>query len=136
MFNKLAVILAALWLSGCATHVITSGRFAVRDNPTSVEIAFTSHDRSLIHDYYREHARSRAKKTPPGLAKRGQLPPGLGKRDTLPPGLQGRDLPGDLEARLSPLPAPYMRVNIGDDLVLLNRQTRVVMDVVRGVTLE
>ena len=44
MFNKLAVILAALWLSGCATHVITSGRFAVRDNPTSVEIAFTSHD--------------------------------------------------------------------------------------------
>lgn len=135
MFKKLTVVLAALWLGGCATHVLTSGRYAVRDNHASVEVAITSHDRTVIQDYYREYARSGAKKTPPGLAKRGQLPPGLRKRDALPPGLQGRDLPQDLEARLSPLPAPYIRVIIGGDLILLNRQTRVVMDILRGVVL-
>ena len=136
MSKKLAVVLTALWLGGCATHAITSGRFAVRDTHASAEITITSHDRTLIHDYYREHTRSRVKKTPPGLAQRAQLPPGLGKRDTLPPGLQGRGLPGDLEARLSPLPAPYMRASIGGDVVLMNGQTRVIMDVVRGVVLE
>lgn len=136
MSKKLAVVLAALWLGGCATHVLTSGRFAVRDDHARVEVAITPHDRTLIQDYYREHTRSRAKKTPPASAKRGQLPPGLGKRDTLPPGLQGRGLPDPLEARLSPLPAPYTRVIIGGDVVLMNRQTRLIMDVQRGVTSE
>ena len=110
--------------------------FAVRDDHASVQISITPHDRTLIQDYYREHARNRAKNTPPGLAKRGQMPPGLGKRDTLPSGLQGRGLPDNLEARLSTLPAPYVRVIIGADLVLMNRQTRVIMDVLRGVVLE
>ncbi len=74
------------------------------------------------------------KKIPPGLAKRGgDLPPGLVKRDVLPPGLQGRTLPYDLETQLTPLPESYVRVQIGTDVVLLNRKTRVVMDVIYGV---
>ena len=56
------VVLVALWLGGCATHAITSGRFVVRDDHARVEIAITPHDRTLIQDYYREHTRSRTQK--------------------------------------------------------------------------
>ena len=72
-----------------------------------VHIVFSSRDRDLIRDYYRDQYSN----LPPGLAKRGgNLPPGLHKhleRDgTLPPGLQKRvqPFPYELESRLSPLP--------------------------------
>jgi hypothetical protein len=68
------------------------------------------------------------------LAKRGgNLPPGLAKRDRLPPGLQGDALPYELERKLSRLPSSYVRVRIGQDIVLMDRNTRVVFDVVYGV---
>ncbi len=71
---------------------------------------------------------------PPGLAKRGgNLPPGLAKRDTLPPGLEGRALPADLEAQLTPLPNTYVRMRIGADLVLLDRNTRIVFDIIYDI---
>ncbi|MCK6453522.1 MAG: RcnB family protein [Alphaproteobacteria bacterium] len=69
---------------------------------------------------------------PPGLAKKDQLPPGLAKRDRLPPGLQRDRLPADLVAKL---PAPRRgteRVLIGDDLVLIDQKTQVVLDILRG----
>jgi len=82
---------------------------------------------------------------PPGLAKRGDnLPPGLKKKDRLPPGLAKRDrvpadvhyepLPRDLERKLSPLPDRNMiRVRIGQDIVLMNRKTRVILDLQRDL---
>jgi Ni/Co efflux regulator RcnB len=73
------------------------------------------------------------KKTPPGLAKRDHLPPGLAKRDTLPPGLQGRGLPQDLEGRLSRLPKGYKRSQVGDDVVLIEEATGILIDIIRGV---
>ena len=134
MIHKSLVLAAlALCLGGCATHAVTSGRFVVRDtgyggSSTSLEVRFSDHDRQQVQDYYRAKGGGKYKKTPPGLAKRDQLPPGLAKRDTLPPGLQGRNLPGDLESRLTPLPAPYVRVIVGGDIVLMNGRTRVVVD--------
>ena len=88
----------------------------------------------MIHEYYGNHKKHKGKKMPPGLAKRGgNLPPGLAKRDVLPPGLQGRALPADLEAQLTPLPDAYVRVRIGGDVVLLDRKTRIVLDVIYDV---
>ncbi len=139
MINRLlAVAVLALCLGGCATHAVTSGRFAVRDtagggHATSIVVRFSDHDRRLMQDYYRGKGGGKYKKTPPGLAKRDQLPPGLAKRDTLPPGLQGRNLPGDLESRLAPLPAPYVRVIVGGDIVLMDGRTRVVVDLISDV---
>ena len=57
----------------------------------------------------------------------------MARNGKLPPGLQGRALPNDLERRLSPLPENYVRLKVGGDLVLMNRQTQVVMDVIYDV---
>lgn len=129
MYRYLIFVLAVLMLGGCATQAATSGRVVIRDDTGVVDIRFNDRDREYIHDFYRG-----GKGLPPGLAKRrGHLPPGLAKRDRLPPGLQGDALPYELEHKLSRLPSSYVRVRIGQDIVLMDRNTRVVFDVVYGI---
>jgi hypothetical protein len=77
---------------------------------------------------------------PPGLAKRGgDLPPGLQKHlegnGTLPPGLQKRlePCPVELERQLPPLPADYRRAVIGAHIVVLNKNTNVIVDIMKNV---
>ena len=88
-------------------------------------------DRDL-RGWYDEHANN----LPPGLAKRDRLPPGLERqlvrRGTLPPGLQKRlqPCPEDLERRLPPPPPECAHVLIGGHIVLLNRRTNIVLDIV------
>jgi hypothetical protein len=129
MRTHILVLLLALVLGGCASYTSTSGRVVIRDDTGVVDIRFDDRDRAHIHDYYRG-----GKGLPPGLAKRGgNLPPGLAKRDRLPPGLQGDALPYELERKLSRLPSSYVRVRIGQNIVLMDRDTRVVFDVVYGI---
>lgn len=124
-----AFALAAL-ITGCAAIGATSGRVVIQDQDSRVAVSFSSRDRALIEEYYGKHK----KRLPPGLAKReGGLPPGLAKRDTLPPGLRRDPLPRELDARLSTLPSSYIRVRVGQDIVLLDGRTRVVLDVIYGV---
>jgi hypothetical protein len=128
MRTHIPVLLLALVLGGCASYASTSGRVVIRDDTGVVDIRIDDRDRAHIHDYYRIN-----KGLPPGLAKRGgNLPPGLAKRDRLPPGLQGNSLPYELERKLSRLPSSYVRVRIGQDIVLMDHNTRVVLDVVYG----
>jgi len=76
---------------------------------------------------------------PPGLAKRRRLPPGLERQlylnGSLPPGLAKRtySLPLDLERSLPKLPKGVVRVVIGVDVVLLDRNSNTVLDIVRRV---
>ena len=107
-----------------------------RDSRGGVRIVFSVHDRDVIRDYYR-NANSNL---PPGLAKRGgNLPPGLQKhleRDgTLPPGLQKRvqPFPVELERRLPRLPDTYTRVTLGVDILILDRRTQRIMDIVHDI---
>ena len=124
-----ALVFAAL-IAGCAAIGATSGRVVIQDQNTQVAVTFSSRDRALIEEYYGKTK----KKLPPGLAKRkGGLPPGLAKRDTLPPGLQRDPLPNELEVQLTALPSGYVRVRVGQDIVLLDGRTRVVFDVIYGV---
>lgn len=116
-----------------------SGRVAIQDRNTRIEVAFNERDRRYIQDYYQEqqyHHRHR-KGMPPGLAKRDQLPPGLQKQvqrnGTLPPGLEGHPLPQDLERRLSRLPENYVRLQVGTDIVLMDRRSRVAVDVIKDM---
>ncbi len=128
----LAAAIAAT-VAGCAAVGATSGRVVIQDQNTQVAVSFGSRDRAIIEEYYGKHHK---KRLPPGLAKRkGGLPPGLAKRDRLPPGLQRDPLPRELEARLSPLPSGYIRVRVGDDIVLLDGRTRVVFDVIYDIAL-
>ncbi len=101
-----------------------------------VTIVFSSRDRDIVRDYYSD----RYSNLPPGLAKRnGNLPPGLQKHlergGTLPPGLQKRltPFPEDLEARLPRLPSIYRRATIGMDVVILDRRTERIVDVIHDI---
>lgn len=73
---------------------------------------------------------------PPGLAKRDELPPGLEKQlernGKLPPGLEKRSLPRDLETRLRRRERAE-RVIVGSDVLLVQRATGVILDILRNV---
>lgn len=97
---------------------------------------FGQHDREIVAAYYTD----RGSNLPPGLAKRGgNLPPGLEKQlernGTLPPGLQKRlqPCPVELERRLPPLEPGYSRAVVGAHLVIYNRRTNVVVDIMKDV---
>jgi len=79
-------------------------------------------------------AHGRGNGLPPGLAKRDQLPPGLAKRgNRLPAGLMKGDLPADLESKLPPLPKNVERVVIDNDVLLVQKGTDLILDVLEGV---
>jgi hypothetical protein len=120
------IVLAGILLGGCASYTATSGRVAIKDDTAVAGARIDARDRALIRDYYGS-AKGRLPKTG------GNLPPGLGIRDKLPPALQGEPLPYELERKLSRLPSSYVRVRIGQDIVLMDRNTRVVRDVVYGI---
>ena len=107
-----------------------------RDSDRGGRIVFSVHDRDTIRSYYHD----RNSNLPPGLAKRnGTLPPGLQKhleRDgTLPPGLQKRvqPFPEELERRLPPLPDVYRRVTLGVDIMILDRRTQRIVDIIHDI---
>lgn len=109
---------------------------AQSDDDDRGRIIFSVRDRDTIRNYYQD----RNSNLPPGLAKRnGNLPPGLQKhleRDgTLPPGLQKRvqPFPEDLERRLPPLPDTYRRVTLGVDIMILDRRTQRIVDIIHDI---
>ncbi|HXT87244.1 MAG TPA: hypothetical protein VN745_09495 [Verrucomicrobiae bacterium] len=95
---------------------------------------YSDHDRDDIHHWYREHEERRD--LPPGLAKRDELPPGLERqlvvRGELPPGLRRKmhPCPPELVRELPPPPPDCAHVLIGGHIVLLNRRTNIVLDIV------
>lgn len=133
------VILMVLSLSGCATlqdiFDIHSGAVEVETDDGYVKVVFNDTDRRAIRRHYGK--KRKYKRLPPGLAKKNKLPPGLQKRlyagESLPPGLQGRGLPDELEDVLSPLPKGYIRLKVGGDIMIMNEETRVVVDIVRDI---
>ncbi len=87
----------------------------------------------VIHEY------ARSGSLPPGLAKREALPPGLRKqlheRGALPPGLQKHlvPVPAPLLTRLPPMPPYYQRYFAGDDLLVIDTRSNVLVAIVPGV---
>ena len=104
---------------------------------------FLPEERRAIEDYYRkkDDKKKKSKKgLPPGLAKRGgNLPPGLQKKlerdGQLPPGLQKRmePLPVDLDRRLPRLPDKWQRVVVERDIILIDRRTNRILDIIEDV---
>ena len=99
---------------------------------------FLPEERRIIENYYR--SRGPSKGLPPGLAKRGgNLPPGLQKHleknGRLPPGLQKRlePLPRELDSRLPRLPDAWERVILERDVILVDRRSNRILDVIENV---
>jgi hypothetical protein len=93
---------------------------------------YSQHDRDWMRGWYRDHQSD----LPPGLAKRDHLPPGLERqlrvRGSLPPGLQKKiqPVPPAFVQYLPPPPPDCEHVLIGGNIVLLNRKTHLVLDIV------
>ena len=126
-------VLMSLLVAGCATYAVTSGRVAVRDDQVGTELRFGERDRALLYEHYRA---ANNRKVPPGLAQHEQLPPGLTRRQPLPAGLRGRLLPRELEAKLTVLAPAYVRLLVGRDVVLMHRDSRILLDILYGVVPE
>lgn len=99
--------------------------------------SFLPEERRIISEYFTKH---KAKGLPPGLAKRGgNLPPGLQKHlqrnGALPPGLQKRlePLPKDLDRQLPGIPELWTRVILGRDVLLIDRRTNRILDIIENV---
>jgi len=114
----------------------TAHRQPVTQSSDVVDIVFSEIERRLVHDYFgvpEAHGGGKSKGLPPGLAKRDELPPGLAKRDQLPPGLAKRDLPSDLEHKLGRTRHGTKRVIVGNDVLLIQAATGVVLDIIHDV---
>lgn len=106
------------------------------DDQAYEHYGFRSEDRQIVTTYYSKHDGG----LPPGLAKRnGNLPPGLEKQlernGSLPPGLQKKlqPCPVEITRQLPPLPPQYQRSVIGAHIVVFNRDTNVIVDVMKNV---
>jgi hypothetical protein len=73
---------------------------------------------------------------PPGLAKRDELPPGLKRMEALPAGLAKRSLPRSLEEKLPTPPDGVERVIVDNDVVLIEKATNRVLDILTDVLLK
>ncbi len=98
---------------------------------------FLPEERRIIREYYQSGSTAGL---PPGLAKRGgKLPPGLQKHlqknGTLPPGLQKKlqPIPVELGRQLQPIPEIWERVIIGRHVILLDRRTNRILDIIENV---
>lgn len=124
-----ALFIAAPTITGCIANP-DYGRVTVQGRDVRADIVFSDRDRSAIYNYYRRHL-------PPGLARKHRLPPGLRKHlarhGELPPGLAGYRLPYDLDRRLRRLPAGYLRLRVGTDIILLHQRTHLILDVVQNI---
>jgi hypothetical protein len=119
MHKYLLFALSGLMLSGCAAHTATSGRVAVKDDSAATVVRFSAGDRVAIEDFYRK---STPAKTSPGsmpLIRGGWLPADIG----------AEPLPPALERKLSPLPTSHARQKVGRNVVLIEKKTRVIADV-------
>ena len=132
-FKTTTICLLLCPLSACEINpAVQSAHVSVGGQHARVDIGFNRTDRELIHAYY---AKAMGKQhLPPGLAKKKRLPPGLQKQlqrnGRLPPGLERDPLPYRLESKLSRLPENYLRVRIGNDIVLMNGRTNVIVDII------
>jgi hypothetical protein len=149
MHKYLMFALIGLMFSGCAAYTATSGRVAIKDDSTATAgrvavkdnstatagrvavkdnsavtvVRFSAGDRVVIKDYYRK---STSAKTSPG-----SMP--LLKGGWLPTDVQAEPLPPALERKLSPLPSSHARQKVGRNVVLIEKKTRVIADVVYGL---
>lgn len=138
---------------GLATLALFSLDRAQAETPNVADIVIGEIERRILEDYFNRQLQQwqtvngtapvkgkKAKGLPPGLAKKGKLPPGLEKQlarnGHLPPGLEYRDLPADLGAQLPPLPADYRYVMADNRVMLIQRATNLILDVIEVAAIE
>ncbi|OYY94785.1 MAG: hypothetical protein B7Y41_04230 [Hydrogenophilales bacterium 28-61-23] len=111
------LVLAGLLVAGCATKKVSP--------PDTSGLRFSEAERKMIVDYYSAaRALMPATTIPAQRAKAG---------DVLDSGQRPNKLPIDLAKLLPDLPDPYTRLTLGADVVLVNRNSHTILDVIPQV---
>jgi hypothetical protein len=111
-------LLAALALAGCAGQ-------ASQPLADASGARFSEADRKAISGFYEQQgARKAGRVQPLQQAKAG---------DKLDSGLRPNRLPDELNRQLAYLPEPYTRLTLGADVILVNRNTHDILDVIPQV---
>jgi len=151
MINRRATI--AIICSSMAVAILSAPTIALAETPSTADIIIGEIEKRILQDYFDRQVHdwqatpgtgtNKGKKNkglPPGLAKREHLPPGLEKQlvrnGHLPPGLEYRDLPDDLQRRLPALPANYRYVMADNRVMLIQRATNLIMDVIEVAAID
>ena len=90
---------------------------------------FIDDDHRAIRHYYSQHPHG----MPPGLAKRGKMPHGLSRGQVVTTEYHSNllPLPPKLELQLPPPPHEVMRRILGRDILMIDKQTHKVLDILR-----
>jgi hypothetical protein len=113
--RTLIQVIPALALLGCATEP---------SRQPSGGLRFSEAERSRIGEYYTCQRGRGPIEIPAQTVKAGEK---------LTQGPRRRRLPRELEETLPPLSAPYMRLIVGADVVLVNTDTDDILDVIARV---
>ena len=143
-----AVITAAIFLLAPGSGAFADDTVLLAQNDTLTAKVFSSLERRVIREVLGaagvETATGKGGKRaqgsrggPPGVTRRGSLPPGLQhqlqRNGRLPPGLEKQGFPANLRSQLpSPLQGTE-RLIIGNDVVLIDRATNLILDIMRDV---
>lgn len=109
------LLVPALALIGCASQ---SAQQPGRD------LRFSEDERRIINEYYAQIRGRKPGPQPAQMAKAGEK---------LAPGLRPTKLPTDLDTKLPALAAPHTRLVLGADVILVNRETHDILDVIPQV---
>lgn len=109
-------LVPALALIGCASQPATQ--------QSGGGLRFSDDERRIINAHYTQARGPRPVQPPAQVAKPG---------DKLAPGLRPNKLPTNLDSKLPGLPAPYTRLVLGADVILVNRDTHDILDVIPQV---
>jgi hypothetical protein len=140
MSRKLTILIGILGMLITVSLAFAQGRgrgqgggSAATAPAASPSGGFGKDEARLILDWF--HDSNNLSGLPPGLAKREQLPPGLqrqlARNGKLPPGLEKKiqPLPPVLVAKLPPLPDDRTRVIIGGNIILMEKSTSIIVDI-------
>ena len=111
------LVFASLLVTGCATKTSSL--------PEAPAMRFSATDREIITRFYTPSGGRSASGTIP--AQRVKV------GDLLDSGQRPNKLPIELARRLPDLPAPYTRLTLGADVVLVNRDSHAILDVIPQV---
>lgn len=109
--------LPAIALLGCAS------KGSQESEPASA-MRFSEAERKTITSYYQQQGQPRVATLAPSRARVG------GK---LMSGERPNKLPTNLDAKLPALPAPYTRLVLGNDVILVNRDSHDIHDIIPQV---
>jgi len=138
MTRKQTILIAILSIVTCSLALGQGrGRGQGGGSAGSAAVAsasgFGRDEARIIVDWF--HDSKNLSGLPPGLANREELPPGLQRQlvrnGKLPPGLEKKiqPLPPVLIAKLPPLPDDRTRVIIGGNIILMEKGTSIIVDI-------